>query len=84
MAANREAQRAKLFITGGSQAVRLPRAFRMKGTEALIHREGRRIVLEPVEHEWSPAMMKILTGARDETLPTPGRSNRWETREELE
>jgi antitoxin VapB len=41
-------QRARLFANGRSQAVRLPKEFRMAGTEVLIHREGNRIVLEPV------------------------------------
>jgi virulence-associated protein VagC len=40
------ADRAKLFKTGGSQAVRLPRAYRFEGqTEVLIRREGKRVVL---------------------------------------
>ncbi len=44
---------AKLFKNGNSQAVRLPRAFRLPGKEASIHREGRRIVLEPlVRPKW--------------------------------
>jgi len=41
---------AKLFSRGRSQAVRLPKEFRMPGTEVRIHREGNRIVLEPLSH----------------------------------
>ena len=41
--------KAKLFITGGSQAVRLPKAFRFSGREVHIARRGRQVVLEPVE-----------------------------------
>jgi antitoxin VapB len=37
---------AKLFTSGGSQAVRLPREFRMPGDEVRISREGNRVVLE--------------------------------------
>ncbi|MBA3699433.1 MAG: AbrB/MazE/SpoVT family DNA-binding domain-containing protein [Planctomycetes bacterium] len=40
--------RAKLFANGRSQAVRLPKEFRMPGTEVLIHRDGDRVILEPV------------------------------------
>lgn len=37
---------AKLFFNGGSQAVRLPKAFRFEGiTEVLIERDGDRIIL---------------------------------------
>jgi virulence-associated protein VagC len=39
---------AKLFMNGSSQAVRLPRAFRLPGKEAAIRREGDRIILEPL------------------------------------
>ena len=39
---------AKLFWSGRSQAVRLPRAYRVDGREVRIRRRGRAIVLEPV------------------------------------
>ena len=39
---------AKLFRHGGSQAVRLPKAFRFEGTEVLIERHGDDVVLTPV------------------------------------
>jgi antitoxin VapB len=39
---------AKLFMHGRSQAVRLPKEFRMPGTEVNVHRDGDKIVLEPV------------------------------------
>jgi len=39
---------AKLFMHGGSQAVRLPKAFRFEGREVAIRREGRCVVLEPI------------------------------------
>lgn len=47
-AAAGEAQRAKLFANGRSQAVRLPKEFRMPGNEVSIRREGDRIILEPI------------------------------------
>ncbi len=40
---------AKIFMHGRSQAVRLPKAFRLPGTEVRVSREGQRIVLEPLE-----------------------------------
>jgi len=39
---------AKIFQHGGSQAVRLPRAFRFDGTEVLIEKRGDEVVLKPV------------------------------------
>jgi antitoxin VapB len=38
---------AKLFKHGGSQAVRLPKDFRLEGTEVLIERRGEVVVLRP-------------------------------------
>jgi antitoxin VapB len=39
---------AKLFMTGRSQAVRLPKEFRFDGSEVRIRREGTRVILEPL------------------------------------
>jgi len=39
---------AKLFRSGGSQAVRLPKAFRFEGDRVRISRDGHRVILEPV------------------------------------
>jgi antitoxin VapB len=38
---------AKLFRHGGSQAVRLPKAFRFEGTEVEIEKRGNEVVLRP-------------------------------------
>jgi antitoxin VapB len=46
-------KKAKLFLSGHSQAVRLPKEFRFYGTEVRIHREGRRVVLEPIDDTWA-------------------------------
>lgn len=40
--------RAKLFMHGGSQAVRLPKAFRFAGEEVIIRRKGDAVILEPL------------------------------------
>ena len=40
--------RAKLFAHGGSQAVRLPKAFRFEGSEVTVRRAGESVVLTPV------------------------------------
>jgi antitoxin VapB len=39
---------AKLFWSGRSQAVRLPKAFRFDAEAVQIRREGRRVILEPI------------------------------------
>ena len=45
-------QTAKLFQNGRSQAVRLPKAFRLPGKEVKISRQGNKIILEPIEDSW--------------------------------
>ena len=44
-------QRAKVFANGRSQAVRLPKEFRLTGSEVLTRREGNRVILEPLPPE---------------------------------
>ncbi|MES2467575.1 MAG: AbrB/MazE/SpoVT family DNA-binding domain-containing protein [Verrucomicrobiota bacterium] len=48
---------AKIFQHGGSQAVRLPRAFRFSGSEVLIEKHGDEVVLKPI----TPAKFKSFT-----------------------
>ena len=45
---------AKLFKNGQSQAVRLPKEFRMKGNEVYIKKLGDAVVLLPIENSWQP------------------------------
>ncbi|TGK06647.1 AbrB/MazE/SpoVT family DNA-binding domain-containing protein [Leptospira semungkisensis] len=41
--------RAKIFKNGDSQAIRLPKQFRFKGKEVYIRREGKNIILTPID-----------------------------------
>lgn len=40
---------AKLFQHGRSQAVRLPKEFRLPGTEVRVSKVGDKVILEPLE-----------------------------------
>ena len=40
---------AKLFMHGRSQAVRLPKEFRLPGAEVKVSRIGNKVILEPIE-----------------------------------
>jgi antitoxin VapB len=42
---------AKIFMHGRSQAVRLPKEFRLPGKEVSVRRIGRAVLLEPVERD---------------------------------
>jgi antitoxin VapB len=44
---------AKVFWSGRSQAVRLPKEFRVEGDEVRIHRQGNQIILEPIPKDWA-------------------------------
>lgn len=62
--------RAKLFQNGGSQAVRLPKACRFPTEqEILIHRDGRRVILEPAD-EW-PEEFRACLGAWQDEIQRP-------------
>ena len=45
---------AKVFKSGNSQAVRIPREFRLDDDEVEIRRRGRTLVLEPRKRSWTP------------------------------
>lgn len=38
-----------LFRNGRNQAIRIPREFELAGTEAIIRKEGERLIIEPVK-----------------------------------
>ena len=54
---------AKLFWSGRSQAVRLPKEFRMDGTEVRIRRHGAVVILEPIATDWT--WLDALSGPID-------------------
>ena len=51
---------AKLFMHGRSQAVRLPKDFRLPGKEVRVRRVGRGVLLEPVE-QTDEQVREVLT-----------------------
>ncbi len=52
---------AKVFWSGRSQAVRLPKAFRFEADEVRIRRHGSAVILEPIAQDW--AWLDTLTEA---------------------
>jgi antitoxin VapB len=64
------ADKAKLFRTGGSQAVRLPRKYRFEGRrEVRIRREGDRIVLDAGRRAWTRRFLALAGSASDFPYP---------------
>ncbi len=50
---------AKLFINGGSQAVRLPKSCHFEGTEVSANKIGSIVILAPKDDPWASALMGL-------------------------
>jgi antitoxin VapB len=59
---------AKIFWSGRSQAVRLPKDFRFATDKVRIHRHGNRVILEPIAQDWS--WLDAITGELDDDFVT--------------
>ncbi|UFP97094.1 antitoxin [Gloeobacter morelensis] len=42
-------RRVRLFRNGRNQALRIPREFELPGNEAIVRKEGDRLIVEPVQ-----------------------------------
>ena len=58
----------KLFKNGRNQAVRIPVEFELPGDEAIMHRDGDRLVIEPVRKRGLVALLKTMKPL-DEVFP---------------
>ena len=68
--------RAKIFWTGRSQAVRLPKEFRFGGDAVRVRRQGRAVVLEPLD-QWPEGYVASFSGApKDLARPRQGKQER--------
>ena len=69
----------RLFRNGRNQAVRIPVEFELPGDEAIMHRDGERLVLEPVRKRGLVALLKSMTPLAekfpeiDDPVPVPER-----------
>jgi len=72
--------KAKIFKHGRSQAVRLPKEFRLPGKEVHVRRVGKAVVLEPIDEpfDWDAWWAKLdqhgadfLPEGRPEQPPLP-------------
>ena len=50
----------RLFRNGRNQALRIPREFELEGDEAIIHKEGDRLIVEPVRKGKLLALLATL------------------------
>jgi antitoxin VapB len=54
-------RRVRLFKNGRNQALRIPREFELPGNEAIIRREGNRLIVESLAH---PSLLAVLAGLK--------------------
>jgi antitoxin VapB len=66
----KKTKRAKVFWTGRSQAVRLPKEFRFETDTVLVRRDGDAIVLEPAD-DWPEGYVDSFAGAPDDFARPP-------------
>ena len=58
----------RLFRNGRNQALRIPREWEFEGNEALMHREGDRLIIEPVR---KGGLLKLLGDLQAIDTPFP-------------
>ncbi|MDT8319641.1 MAG: AbrB/MazE/SpoVT family DNA-binding domain-containing protein [Xanthomonadales bacterium] len=58
----------RLFRNGRNQALRIPREFEFEGDEALIHKEGDRLIVEPIR---KGKLLTLLASLEPLTEPFP-------------
>ena len=58
----------RLFRNGRNQAVRIPVEFELPGDEAIVYRDGDRLVIEPVRKRGLVALLKSMKPL-DEDFP---------------
>ena len=58
----------RLFRNGRNQALRIPRDLELPGQEAIVRKEGRRLVVDPVAR---PSLLAVLATLKplDEDVP---------------
>jgi antitoxin VapB len=61
-----EQRHVRLFRNGRNQAVRIPVEFELPGSEATMHRDGDRLVIEPVRKRGLVALLKTMEPVEDQ------------------
>jgi antitoxin VapB len=64
-----QVRRVKLFRNGRNQAVRIPREFELRGDEALLTRDGDRLILESPRRRDLSEVLAGMTPIDDEIGP---------------
>ena len=63
-------RQVRLFRNNGSQAIRIPVEFELPGSEAIISRDGDRLIIEPVRRKGLAVLLDSWEPL-DEKFPEP-------------
>ena len=65
--------KARVFWTGRSQAVSIPKEFRFESDTVLVRREGQAVILEPAS-DWPSGWVESFVGVPDDFVrPVQGK-----------
>jgi virulence-associated protein VagC len=61
---------AKVFVNGNSQAIRIPKEFRINSDEVKITKDGEKLIIMPITPRkgWDEAFKKMRENGDDELL----------------
>lgn len=61
----------KLFMNGRNQAVRIPREFELPGNQAIMRKEGERLIIEPLRPKSLLGVLASLEPIEEDFPPIP-------------
>ncbi len=61
-------RQVSLFRNGRNQAIRIPREFELEGDKAIIHKEGDKLIIEPIR---KTGLLAILSEMEPLTVQFP-------------
>ena len=61
-----ESRPVKLFRNGRNQAVRIPVEFELPGNDAIMHRDGDRLIIEPTRKRGLVALLESMQPLEEE------------------
>jgi antitoxin VapB len=61
----------RLFRNGRNQAVRIPREFELPGAQAIMRKDGDRLIIEPAPSKSLLALLATLAPLDEEFPPVP-------------
>lgn len=65
---SKQERHVRLFRNGKNQALRIPREFELAGDEAILRRQGNRLIIEPVDKN---GLLGVVAGWAPLDVPFP-------------